>query len=229
MPHMRPLARLAACAVAASAAWAAVGWTAREESLPAANSTMVRAARSPRACCGGFAVTGPKRGARPGNGRTRSGVRAVMLLWPLGVCDADRVHRGDYPVAATQAFKGQRAVVVGATKGIGRGIAMHLAREGATVLAASRSRERGEALVREMRAASPVGTATEGEGGWSHAYVPLDAFSLASCAEFVEEVTARAERAGGHGGVDMLVLTQGMATLQGYTPTAEGLDEKVRV
>lgn len=159
----------------------------------------------------------------------RAPAAACALLWPLGVCDADRVHRGDYPVAATQAFKGQRAVVVGATKGIGRGIAMHLAREGATVLAASRSRERGEALVREMRAASPVGTATEREGGWSHAYVPLDAFSLASCAEFVEEVTARAERAGGHGGVDMLVLTQGMATLQGYTPTAEGLDEKVRV
>ena len=226
MPHMWPLARLAACAVAASAAWAAAGWTAREESLPAANSTMVRAARSPRACRGGFAVTGPKCRARPGNGAPAA---ACALLWPLGVCDADRVRRGDYPVAPTQAFKGQRAVVVGATKGIGRGIAMHLAREGATVLAASRSRERGEALVREMRAASPVGTATEGEGGWSHAYVPLDAFSLAWCAEFVEEVTARAERAGGHGGVDMLVLTQGMATLQGYTPTAEGLDEKVRV
>lgn len=79
MPQMRLLARLAACAVAASAAWAAVGWTAREESLPAANSTMVRAARSPRACRGGFAVTGPKRGARPGNGHPQRRARCYGL------------------------------------------------------------------------------------------------------------------------------------------------------
>lgn len=85
------------------------------------------------------------------------------------------------------------------------------------MVVAGRSRERGEELVAKMRAASPG----EGEGGFGHAFVPLDAFSLAGCAEFAEDVAGRAERAGGHGGIDMLVLTQGMVRARAHAPAMQ--------
>ena len=50
-------------------------------------------------------------------------------------------------------LRGQVAVVTGASRGIGRAIALTLAREGARVVVNyARSRERGEAVVAEIRA-----------------------------------------------------------------------------
>jgi 3-oxoacyl-[acyl-carrier protein] reductase len=48
---------------------------------------------------------------------------------------------------------GKVAIVTGSTRGIGRAIALHFAREGACVLVTGRNRESGEAVVREIGAA----------------------------------------------------------------------------
>jgi NAD(P)-dependent dehydrogenase (short-subunit alcohol dehydrogenase family) len=73
----------------------------------------------------------------------------------------------------------------------------------------------GEAALAEMRAAgSPTA---------QHAFIPLDAFRIAA----VRDAAAAITTAGAGAPLDVLFLSQGMATLQGFTPTAEGLDEKL--
>lgn len=118
---------------------------------------------------------------------------------------------------ASEAFScaGKHAVVVGATAGIGTGIAMRLAEAGCGVTVVGRSEERGNNLVDKLKLASPQA---------SHAFVQLDAFDLRACAQFAKD------RAALPGSLDYLVLTQGMATMQGYTPTPPekgGMDEKL--
>jgi 3-oxoacyl-[acyl-carrier protein] reductase len=62
-------------------------------------------------------------------------------------------------------IEGKVALVMGASKGIGRGIAEALAREGARVALASRSRERLEEAVAEIGSGTPfVADATDLEG-----------------------------------------------------------------
>ena len=53
-------------------------------------------------------------------------------------------------------IEGRVALVMGASKGIGRGIAAALAREGASVALASRSKERIDSVVKELAAAREV-------------------------------------------------------------------------
>jgi len=50
-------------------------------------------------------------------------------------------------------LEGKVAIVTGSTRGIGRGIALRFAQEGARVVVTGRSRERGEAVAREIQAA----------------------------------------------------------------------------
>jgi NAD(P)-dependent dehydrogenase (short-subunit alcohol dehydrogenase family) len=50
-------------------------------------------------------------------------------------------------------LEGKVAIVTGSTRGIGRGIALRFAQEGARVVVTGRSRERGEAVAREIEAA----------------------------------------------------------------------------
>jgi NAD(P)-dependent dehydrogenase (short-subunit alcohol dehydrogenase family) len=53
-------------------------------------------------------------------------------------------------------LSGKRALVTGSSQGIGRGVALELAREGATVVVHGRNRERAEATVAAIRAAGGV-------------------------------------------------------------------------
>ena len=105
-------------------------------------------------------------------------------------------------------FPGRTAVVVGATSGIGRGCAYRLAEAGYRVVAVGRDPVRGQAVVDTM-------------AGTGHEFIPCDAFSLKAVKRCAAEISAK------HPKLDALVLSQGMATLQGFTPTPDGNDEKL--
>ena len=117
------------------------------------------------------------------------------------------------------------AVVVGATNGIGKAISCRLAQEGFRIIAVGRDNEEGnrrEEVLKYLEQCS----AGDGGGTVQHEFRPCDAFELSqvqSCARgIVRDHASESSR-----GVDALVMTQGMATLQGFTPTAEGNDQKL--
>ena len=139
---------------------------------------------------------------------------------------------------------GKEAVVVGGTSGIGRAIAERLAQAGCSVTIIGRSKKRGASIVNTMRnsgaaaagANPPVAASGEGESkagvgvvarpsissSPSYAFMPCDCFSLKQ----VNECVAKLQQ--GHPAIDFLVVSQGMATLQGFTPVSEtGLDQKL--
>ncbi|MCL6449935.1 MAG: SDR family oxidoreductase [Acetobacteraceae bacterium] len=90
---------------------------------------------------------------------------------------------------------GKVAVVVGASRGIGKAVALALAREGAKVAAVSRTRERLEAAVREI-----------GQAGEAAAFV-----ADVSCPEQVDgAVKAIVER---FGRIDILVNSAGVCVI----------------
>jgi NAD(P)-dependent dehydrogenase (short-subunit alcohol dehydrogenase family) len=78
---------------------------------------------------------------------------------------------------------GERALVTGSTAGIGRAIAIAFAREGAAVIVTGRNRERGDAVIAEIRAA----------GGDAH-FVIADLCDEDACTALVD---GAAERLGG--------------------------------
>jgi len=132
------------------------------------------------------------------------------------------------------------AVVVGATNGIGKGIACRLAEEGFRIIAVGRDREgRKDEVLGFLRECSSAGSGGNGSGNDTkecsaairHEFRPCDAFELAqvkACAgDIVRDHSGAAGGDGGGGGIDALVMTQGMATTQKFTPTAEGNDEKL--
>ncbi|HWC37891.1 MAG TPA: SDR family NAD(P)-dependent oxidoreductase [Acidimicrobiales bacterium] len=90
----------------------------------------------------------------------------------------------------SMSLEGTRAVVTGATSGLGRAMAHALAAAGSQVGVTSRSRERAEATARQL------GPQVAGLG--------LDVRDEQSVAVFVDEVRARL------GGIDMLVNNAGI-------------------
>lgn len=110
---------------------------------------------------------------------------------------------------AIMSLSSRRALVVGGTSGIGKGVALALAKRQYEVIIAGRSEANGQVVIQQM------------EGGSNkHQFVPIDAFDLASVKQVAASVAGK---------IDVLVMTQGMATLQGYTPTKDGLDEKLQL
>jgi NAD(P)-dependent dehydrogenase (short-subunit alcohol dehydrogenase family) len=102
-----------------------------------------------------------------------------------------------------------KALVVGGTSGIGKGIAIALAKQGdVDTNVAGRSAERGEEIVQQLRQLSPK---------CDHKLTAVNGFDLASFAVLKNEKP------------NILVMTQGMATVQGYTPTKDGLDQKLQL
>ena len=94
-------------------------------------------------------------------------------------------------------LEGQRALVTGATSGIGRSVALTLARDGADVLVHGRSEDRGAQTVREIVATG---------GGAS--FVPADLADAADVRWLASEV----------GDVDILINNAGIAL---FGPTSE--------
>ena len=102
-----------------------------------------------------------------------------------------------------------KALVVGGTSGIGKGIAIALAKQGdVDINVAGRSAERGEEVVQQLRQLSPK---------CDHKFTAVNGFDLSSFAVLKNEKP------------NILVMTQGMATVQGYTPTKDGLDQKLQL
>ena len=112
---------------------------------------------------------------------------------------------------------GKHAVVAGGTSGIGRGAALRLAQAGYSVTLLGRDGAAAAAALAAMRAAGPPGASA------THAGVACDAFRLAA----VREAAAAVSASLGGAPLDVLFLSQGMATVQGFTPTADGLDQKL--
>lgn len=98
----------------------------------------------------------------------------------------------------------KRAVVTGASSGIGQGIALALAREGAEVTACGRDRKRTEA----------TRAAIEANGGTAGAVC-----GDVSDAGAVERIVANAVAA--MGGIDVLVNCAGIGELDGWVPVHE--------
>eukprot|EP00981_Chlorochromonas_danica_P001311 scaffold281_cov282-Ochromonas_danica.AAC.11 len=106
---------------------------------------------------------------------------------------------------------GRRAVIVGGTSGVGEGIARRLAKAQVSITIVGRNTVRGQAIVKEL-----------GElGGSQHDFFRCDAFLMKNVSKVSQELRTK------YGKVDYLVLTQGMATIQGRTETSEGLDQKL--
>ena len=122
----------------------------------------------------------------------------------------------------------------------GKAIACRLAQEGFQVVAVGRGGEgrRSEVLsfLEECSVASSS-SATEKKGSAAasasaaaikHEFRPCDAFDLSQvkrCAADIHRDYGGGDDAGG--GIDALVMTQGMATTQSFTPTVDGNDEKL--
>jgi len=105
----------------------------------------------------------------------------------------------------------KHCVVVGGTNGIGLGVAMRLAQADADVTIVGRNEERGNQIVKEM----------SGKGKGKHSFVKCDSSLIKNVKACCEELKQQ------HPVIDYLVLSQGIATIQGRTPTAEGIDEKL--
>jgi NAD(P)-dependent dehydrogenase (short-subunit alcohol dehydrogenase family) len=100
-------------------------------------------------------------------------------------------------MSAKNNLEGQRALVTGATSGIGRAVALQLARDGAEVVVHGRNEARGAATVREIESAG--GKAT---------FVAADLADAADVQWLASEV----------GDVDILINNAGIAA---FGPTAE--------
>ena len=101
-------------------------------------------------------------------------------------------------------ISGASAIVTGASRGIGRAVALRLAREGALVTAMARNRERLDALVAEIR----------GDGGKAIAFAG-DVADPTACAAAV----AAARQA--HGRVQILVNNAGVGIHRAFADTSD--------
>lgn len=113
-------------------------------------------------------------------------------------------------------LQNKHAVVVGATSGIGEGIASRLAKAKVSVTVIGRNQTRGKEVVDKLTTLSGDSTSTK------HEFLSCDSFSMNNIIKACDEIKNKPDAK-----VDILVLTQGMATTQGRTDTLEGIDQKL--
>ncbi|XP_074893232.1 retinol dehydrogenase 12-like [Buteo buteo] len=125
-----------------------------------------------------------------------------LLLWA-------RRRRSWDPRKCPTDLTGKTVIVTGANSGIGKCVALDLARRNARTILACRSRERGQAAVEEIRAAT---------GNPAVLLRLLDTGSLASVRAFAQAVLREEKR------LDVLVNNAGLTGLP-FTITPEGLEQ----
>lgn len=111
--------------------------------------------------------------------------------------------------------KGNQALVIGATSGIGRAIAIRLAKAGFSIVASGRNVERGNQLIRELQC----------QNDQVHKFLACDVSILSNVSNLYQDWRA----ASNDSPLDVLVLTQGIGTIQGRNETQEGIDLKLSV
>ncbi|KAM6075941.1 retinol dehydrogenase 13-like [Chlamydotis macqueenii] len=126
----------------------------------------------------------------------------ALLLWA-------RRRRAWDPRQCPTDLTGKTVIVTGANSGIGKCVALDLARRNARTILACRSRERGQAAVEEIRAAT---------GNPAVLLRLLDTGSLASVRAFAQAVLREEKR------LDVLVNNAGVTGLP-FAVTPEGLEQ----
>ncbi|MBI2382539.1 MAG: SDR family NAD(P)-dependent oxidoreductase [Gammaproteobacteria bacterium] len=116
-----------------------------------------------------------------------------------------------WTAADMPSLAGKLAVVTGANSGLGYDTALELARRGAEVVLACRSRDKTEAAMREMRAAAP---------GAKLEFMALDLADLASVRGFADAFKARRKR------LDLLCNNAGVMALP-LTRTRDGFEMQI--
>ncbi|XP_027577400.1 retinol dehydrogenase 13-like [Pipra filicauda] len=133
----------------------------------------------------------------------------LLLLLPSGLLLWARRRPPWDPRKCPADLTGKTVIVTGANSGIGKCVAMDLARRNARTILACRSRERGQAAVEEIRAAT---------GNPAVVLRLLDTGSLASVRAFARAVLREEPR------LDVLVNNAGVTGLP-FTITSERLEQ----
>mmetsp|Transcript_53107 Transcript_53107/g.99508 ORF Transcript_53107/g.99508 Transcript_53107/m.99508 type:complete len:294 (-) Transcript_53107:27-908(-) len=107
----------------------------------------------------------------------------------------------------------KQVLLVGGTAGIGRAMALRLAKAKADVVVAGRSVSRGEELTQEMQSLAGPGP--------KFRFMACDASLLRNTRQLADKFEKD------HARLDYLVMTHCIATIQGRTETSEGLDVKL--
>ncbi|KAL9647790.1 hypothetical protein ABK040_001348 [Willaertia magna] len=107
---------------------------------------------------------------------------------------------------------GKQALCVGGTSGIGKGIALKLAKEKMNVVIMGRNEKVGNEIISEMKELNPNG---------KFEMIVCDASSMKEISKVCDEFKQKYER------LDYLTLSQGMASFEGRKETKEGIDTKL--
>ena len=99
-----------------------------------------------------------------------------------------------------------------------QGIALRLSQACCSVTIIGRNRERGLAVCEQMKLAAQ---SAHCDSSAKFHFIECDAQLLGNVRQCTLQITDLLTRSGD--ALDYLVLTQGMATIQGFTPTAEGI------
>jgi NAD(P)-dependent dehydrogenase (short-subunit alcohol dehydrogenase family) len=138
-------------------------------------------------------------------------ILAAFVLPPMGT-HASKMAAARANNAAAGSLAGRRAVVFGGTQGIGKALALRLAKGGAGVTIVGRNEKAGSEVIEALKEAGPSG---------AHTFIKADLSLMRNAHAAAEELITASPR------LDYVVFCQTKATIQGRTPTSEGIDEKL--